>query len=691
MESITWTGIEQKYLVADNKLKNFFDALADGKVMSPNGVNITYRDSQEMFSLLVMKAIRDNEILLIEAGVGTGKSFGYLLPIFYTMGEVRTFDKILISTSSIALQEQLVNDINTINNLLNMDIKAEVSKGIVNYACLRNLEHAIDSARAHKKTNHLEVLLGVKKLMYNKGIYDKKDFSDEISPFWERIQVKGGCDKCDLRSHCEFIKHQARIGHADIIVTNHTQLSNMIKNNSDSLSSSKMLVIDEAHKLEEELRLSTERKFDLMSIWSKLNTIKDILYNSEDYDFSYELEVLKSIIPNSTDDNPFINLARALRSNGKYIFKTSNNSGVPLKEVEKLNININNKKVRDAVFDILNRLKPFTRLFKTIPNIPGLKVEIEYIQKSIGMFEDMYKGISSEYVYWIRFLNTYSDDIELVYTKKDMSDKCRTLYHGGKPIILTSATLTTNDNYDKIRKDLSLTCSRVEEEESITSPFDYSSNSLFYYDKTITSPTDENRSRYIADLAIKIKELIELTDGKALILFTSKNDMEEVYRLVQSMLPDRNLILQRDKNVTKWKNAFEVDVNSCLFATGAFWEGIDLKGETLSNLIIARLPFPVQDPIVEYKMSIYEGKKMDVTINEMLMKLKQGTGRLIRSTTDKGIVCCLDSRVPQYLNSIMRTLPFENYTDDMDDVIDFVNENIHNSSGESKILKFSEK
>ena len=123
------------------------------------------------------------------------------------------------------------------------------------------------------------------------------------------------------------------------------------------------------------------------------------------------------------------------------------------------------------------------------------------------------------------------------------------------------------------------------------------------------------------------------------------------------------------------KNKFKKDINSVLFSTGIFWEGIDIKGKSLSNLIIARLPFPVVDPIMEYKKSLYGNKGFEkVYIPEMLIKLKQGVGRLIRSENDTGIVCILDSRLSKYEKVVQNTLPIKNIVKNIDDLKQFINE-----------------
>ena len=159
-----------------------------------------------------------------------------------------------------------------------------------------------------------------------------------------------------------------------------------------------------------------------------------------------------------------------------------------------------------------------------------------------------------------------------------------------------------------------------------------------------------------------------------MVLFTSKSDMNYVYEKIGNKIDDINIYIQNDgSSQDVVKNKFKEEINSVLFSTGIFWEGIDIKGEALSNLIIARLPFPVVDPIMEYKKSVYgdDGFKK-VYIPEMLIKLKQGVGRLIRSETDKGIICILDSRIQKYESLIKKSIPIKKFVYSIEEVEKFV-------------------
>ena len=195
-------------------------------------------------------------------------------------------------------------------------------------------------------------------------------------------------------------------------------------------------------------------------------------------------------------------------------------------------------------------------------------------------------------------------------------------------------------------------------------------NSLFYYDPSLTKP--RHYSDYVKDLALKISELIRITEGKALILFTSKRCMNDVYNLIKNEEFPFEIMIQTDKNTELLKKQFASDTNSCLLATGAFWEGIDIKGKSLSNLIVTHLPFDIVDAVSKYKASKYtswDDRFSEVYVPSMLVKLEQAIGRLIRDYEDTGIVCCLDSRIDNYLKEIKTVSSIKNFTTDINEVI----------------------
>lgn len=152
--------------------------------------------------------------------------------------------------------------------------------------------------------------------------------------------------------------------------------------------------------------------------------------------------------------------------------------------------------------------------------------------------------------------------------------------------------------------------------------------------------------------------------------------MHYVYEKMGNKVGDISIYIQNDGSSQEIvKNRFMEEENSVLFSTGIFWEGIDIKGKSLSNVIIARLPFPIVDPIMEYKKSMYKNGFVKVYMPEILIKLKQEVGRLIRSEKDKGIICILDSRITIYERKIKETLPIKNFVYNIEEVEDFIKSN----------------
>lgn len=172
-------------------------------------------------------------------------------------------------------------------------------------------------------------------------------------------------------------------------------------------------------------------------------------------------------------------------------------------------------------------------------------------------------------------------------------------------------------------------------------------------------------------------QLLNITHGKSLILFTAKTDMEEVYSaLLKKALPYKILVQQDGSSQERVLQEFREDTDSVLLGTGSYWEGISIEGKSLSHLVIFRLPFPVPDPIIEYKASLAKDSLMEVRVPEMVIKLKQGIGRLIRNFTDTGIVSIIDSRLrddapERYHDVVWNSLPIHNRTTNLQVVEDF--------------------
>lgn len=295
----------------------------------------------------------------------------------------------------------------------------------------------------------------------------------------------------------------------------------------------------------------------------------------------------------------------------------------------------------------------------------------------------------------LQFLREVSNgaDDNLVWLEKDKrlrlcvcqkeirKDISRLLFSQGRCTILTSATISDKQTGTPREK-----CSYYLNSigypvigmvsEPKKSPFDYDNHTMLYCSREMPYPSIERRKEYRAASIAEIVKLLEVTNGKALILFTAKEDMEYVYKTLSNIhLPYKILMQSKTSSQAYQLDKFKTDTNSVILGTGTYWEGINVEGESLSQVIIYKLPFPVPEPIIDYKMSLTENPIDEVAVPEMVIQLKQGVGRLIRSASDTGIVTILDPRVSlrkaKYADVALDALSIKNRADSIEELHTF--------------------
>jgi len=295
---------------------------------------------------------------------------------------------------------------------------------------------------------------------------------------------------------------------------------------------------------------------------------------------------------------------------------------------------------------------------------------------------------------FLREVSNSADD-NLVWLEKEKSlrlcvcqkeirkDISRLLFSQGRCTILTSATISDKQTGTPREK-----CSYYLNSigypvigmvsEPKKSPFDYDNHTMLYCSKELPYPSIERRKGYRAASIAEIVKLLEVTHGKTLILFTAKEDMEYVYKKLSNMhLPYKILMQSKTSSQTYQLDKFKADTNSVILGTGTYWEGINIEGESLSQVIVYKLPFPVPEPIIDYKMSLTDNPIDEVAVPEMVIKLKQGVGRLIRSASDMGIVSILDPRVSlrkaKYADVALAALSVKNRANSIEELHTFWN------------------
>ena len=618
-----------------------------------------------------------NKCLIIEAEVGTGKSFGYLAPLLYLQSVDRGGFSVVISTGTIALQEQLLEDIKLLKEYMGLSINPVLAKGMSHFLCKSRINQ-----RYGKKTNKPDWISDWPEVSEYGDKSDLDKLILNINDIWKKVNVnKCSFRKCAFFSECKYMELRDRMKKKNnVIVTNHDQLIA----NAKSLKAGRnplfpldtgIIIIDEAHNLEEKARNSLLESWGLIKIKNIFNSIGKFLSRSDNYE---EYEKTKERIMSRSDkiyENLYLNCVQKM---GK-----EDRDG---NDIQTFNIELSQEDEIDILIEDLNDFNISAQLLD-IDN-DDLDDLVYKSENLIGFLKDIIEQHNR--IYWLEMKKNNSKTITLNSIPKEMGDIIHNYLFevSDKPIILTSATIsqpgiTNYDKYDYLINSLgmdTLTTSQLAAADPKSSPFNYDSNALIYIPNNLPSRRDKDQYREAA--FSEILRLLKLTDGRSMILFTSKEDMTIVYQKLLELNLPWNILVQVDgssQNVIK--DDFFEDEKSVLLSTGIFWEGMNIPGPSLSNLIIYKLPFPVPHPILDYKSSLVDDAFSEVYIPEMLIKLRQGLGRLIRKETDKGIATVLDSRLSKkqakkYRDSILESIPFKNVTEDFKDVESFVNEKL---------------
>lgn len=583
-----------------------------------------YRPAQARLSKNIYVAITEKKAGICEAEVGSGKTLAYLIAALVAREkEIKHHtkdDPITITTSSIELQKSIIEkEIPMISEILNeafildAPIVAVLRKGKEHFMCPQRYAEYLK--RGNKKPVELE---GIK---LNEVVdLDTIALKDEIK---EQICVKDSCYNCRYRASCKYKEHidYCMGDQIDIQVTNHNLYLASMRNDYDILQKSTAVIVDEAHKFKDAAIDIFCTRISLSEIEAFASMIKSVCKE----DVVMEME-------GTLDD-----LLRLSRE----IFNSLSKYAVSYDDIEGRN--------------------------KLIELSDGDKELILVLTEILLQFENIKADIPREYrgacVNLIKklevFLDSHSNDVWIEKDEKTIS-MCSVTKHIGKRLfktvwdrgvshILTSGTISDGLNFHYFKREVGLDMFKASEiiESRTSSPFDMEKNTRLYIPEDI--PPVESEEYYDA-VSKRIVELIKTTNGHTAILFTSYTAMQTVYDKTKNSLRKYKIFVMKkgDKQVIK---TFKESKNGVLFATGAMWEGVNCVGDVLSSVIIPRLPFPMRSAVLE-------GKKASCTnplefislfaIPAMIIKLRQGAGRLVRSETDTGVISILDSRANKY-------------------------------------------
>lgn len=620
-----------------------------------------FRQQQLEMAEVVSQAFKDSKHLIIEAGTGVGKSFSYLIPaIDYA---VNNSERVVISTNTISLQEQLINkDIPFLQEILPYEFKVVLVKGRSNYLCLRRLQNLMAYERELFETkDEVEDLNRINQWSEVTKDGSLSDLKPQPKPsVWNRVCSERdtcmGQAVCPHGKKCFYQRARNTVYNANIMIVNHHLLfSDMflrkISPGFSVLPGYKYLVIDEAHNIE---NAATEHIGISLSKFSA-RYLMDSLYNRDRKGGLFiRLGEISQI--------EMVDLARKeIDLFFDKVEKWASDEYSGTKRIRKPNFIENTLEAPLKKLELI--LKELIPLAKTDEEEKEINAYLERCRKISDELDIILSRSLDDFVYWVEVSRDRFVNVTMNAAPVNVSDELSpNLFDTMNSVIMTGATISTNLNFDYFKKRVGIKDCR---EIILGSPFDYSKQVKLYIPKNMPDPQDNGA--FVSAAVEKIKKYIQLTQGKAFVLFTSYRMMDEVYKALNSWLAEQGIKafvqgegFSRHAMLEEFRN----DINSVLFGTSSFWEGVDVQGEALSNVIVVRLPFSVPThPVVEARIEDIQTRGgnpfMEYNLPEAIIKLKQGFGRLIRTKNDSGIVVILDPRIRTkfYGKSFLNSLP----------------------------------
>jgi ATP-dependent DNA helicase DinG len=641
------------------------------EVFGPDGLiakahpEYEYRPGQMDMARAVMRAFEEKRHLIVEAGTGTGKTLAYLVPA--VAAALGGNGRVIVSTGTKNLQEQLMEkDIPFLQNVLPKPFAATYMKGRNNYLCLNRLARA-QSAPVLEGLDEVDYFEEVCHWSRESETGDRAELANLPEPlsFWRHIDARSeSClgQKCPDYNDCFITRMRSRAQEADIVVVNHhlffADLSLRNGNYGSVLPDYTAVILDEAHLIEE---VASEYFGAQVSNYQIEDLVRDLGALPIE-DASVDQELTRSVARLSRfADNFFMGFRDGRGEEGRYpivpgTFARRTSSGefeaTPLGELYSA---LEGAIARtETTLDAMKEQSPDVE--NLVRRLREIRFELEFIVT----------GTDKKFVYWLErrnrgvFLRASPIDVAGL-----LQDK---LFEEVPTVVLTSATLSSGGNFSFIRDRLGLDTA---DDLIATSSFDYENQAILYLPARMPDPRDRE---WGPAAAAEVTRILNATEGRAFVLSTSLAGMQSLFENVWAEI-DYPCLVQGSASKSQLLKKFRETPNAVLFATSSFWQGVDVRGEQLSCVIIDKLPFAVPtDPIVAARQRSIEDSGgssfYEYSVPQAIIALKQGLGRLIRSTTDRGVLAILDPRLRTkgYGRTFLQSLPPCRVTSRIDDL-----------------------
>jgi len=612
------------------------------------------RAAQLEMAEAIAKAIDDNENLIAEAGTGTGKTFAYLVPA------IQSGKKVIISTGTKNLQDQLFNkDLPVIRKAMKTPFLAALLKGRANYLCTYRLTNSMTSSLGFSKEDAAS-LAKISSWAKRTKTGDVSEMSDvaEADPIW--YQATSSIDNClgqdcpDF-AECFLVKARKKAQESEILVVNHHLLCAdwSIRDNGfgELLPNAEVVIIDEAHQL-------ADTASNFLGITVSAKQLNDLAKDSlmEYFKDATDIPALRTACEDLEHEVKDLRLA----------------FGIELRRGDWQDIDNNPKLAAGmiAVKDQLQRVSDQLELASV--KTKGLETCFKRADELVQQLKVILEDNSGK---WIRWYETYKNTFSLSRTPLDIAGEFRAFMAQHKATwIFTSATLSVGNRFDHFANNLGLGNAAT---ASWGSPFDFANQSLFYHPKGLPQPNDPDFIPRIVEFALPV---LQASKGRAFFLFTSHRALQEAAALLRDKI-DYPLLIQGSRPKGVLLDQFKDAGNAVLLGTSSFWEGVDVRGEALSCVIIDKLPFASPgDPVLKARMEAMtkQGRNPFFTyqLPTAVIALRQGIGRLIRDVTDRGVLMVCDPRLLKrsYGQIFLDSVPAMKRTRNIEDVQAFFQE-----------------